>query len=70
VEGGSERSADPFRSAHLGRASARGKENGMATFKVVTPAGTSYGAPGADYELEMEGLGPVGAEIVEIPAGT
>jgi D-3-phosphoglycerate dehydrogenase len=42
----------------------------MATFKVVTPAGTSYAAPGASYDLEMEGLAPIGAEIVEIPAGT
>ncbi len=42
----------------------------MGKFKVVTPAGTSYGAAGADYDLEMEGLAPIGADIVEIPAGT
>ena len=42
----------------------------MAKFKVATPAGTSYGAPGANYDLEMEALAPIGAEIVEIPSGT
>lgn len=42
----------------------------MAKFKVVTPAGVSYGAAGAGYALELEALGPLGAEIVEIPAGT
>ena len=42
----------------------------MAKFKVVTPAGVSYGAPGASYELEMEALGPLGAEIVEVAAKT
>ena len=42
----------------------------MAKFKVVTPAGASFTAPGAGYDFEMEALGPVGAEIVEIPAGT
>jgi D-3-phosphoglycerate dehydrogenase len=41
----------------------------MPTFKIVTPAGTSYGMPGASYELEMEALTPIGAEIVEIKAG-
>ena len=40
----------------------------MAKFKVVTPAGTSYGAPGASYDYEMEALAPLGAEIVEIAA--
>jgi len=40
----------------------------MAKFKVVTPAGVGYGAPGASYELEMEALGPLGAEIVEVAA--
>ena len=40
----------------------------MATFKVVTPAGTSYGAPGASYDYELEALAPLGAEIVEIAA--
>ena len=42
----------------------------MAKFKVVTPAGVSYGTPGAGYELEMEALGPLGAEIVEVTAST
>jgi D-3-phosphoglycerate dehydrogenase / 2-oxoglutarate reductase len=42
----------------------------VAKFKVVTPAGTSYGMPGANYDLEMEALAPIGAEIVEIPSGT
>ena len=38
----------------------------MAKFKVVTPAGVGPGKPG--YELEMEALGPLGAEIVEVAA--
>ena len=42
----------------------------MAKFKVATPAGTSYGGPGANYDLELEALTPIGAEIVEIPSGT
>lgn len=42
----------------------------MAKFTVVTPAGASYGAPGAGYELEMEALTPLGAEIVEVAAAT
>ncbi len=42
----------------------------MARFRVVTPAGISFGVPGVGYESEMEALGPIGAEIVEIPAGT
>ena len=42
----------------------------MAKLKVVTPAGVSYGMPGAGYALEMEALESIGAEIVEIPAGT
>ena len=42
----------------------------MAKFKVVTPAGASFTVPGAGYDFEMEALGPVEAEIVEIPAGT
>jgi D-3-phosphoglycerate dehydrogenase len=44
------------------------KEDPMAKFTVATPAGTSYGAPGASYEYEMEALAPLGAEIVEIAA--
>ena len=39
----------------------------MAKFKVVTPAGPGAGA---DYKLEMEALDGIGAEIVEIPAGS
>ncbi|HVQ74439.1 MAG TPA: C-terminal binding protein [Candidatus Binatia bacterium] len=39
----------------------------MAKFKVVTPAGASFTT---GYQLEMEALDPLGAEIVEIPAGT
>ncbi|MGH7353296.1 MAG: C-terminal binding protein [Candidatus Rokuibacteriota bacterium] len=42
----------------------------MAKFKVVTPVGVSYGATGADYELELEALRSIGAEIVEIAAKT
>jgi len=42
----------------------------VAKFKVVTPAGLSFTMAGGGYELEMEALGPLGAEIVEIPAGT
>ena len=42
----------------------------MAKFTVATPAGTSYGAAGAEYGFEMEALSPIGAEMVEIPAGT
>ena len=42
----------------------------MAKFKVVTPAGSSYMTAGSSYSLEMEALAPLGAEIVEIPAGT
>jgi D-3-phosphoglycerate dehydrogenase len=42
----------------------------VAKFTVVTPAGVSYGTPGAGYELEMEALGPLGAEIVEVTAKT
>jgi D-3-phosphoglycerate dehydrogenase len=40
----------------------------MAKFKIVTPAGASYGTSGADYKLELEGLAPLDAEIVEIAA--
>ena len=40
----------------------------MAKFKVVTPAGASYGAPGGDYNYENEALAPIGAEIVEVGA--
>jgi D-3-phosphoglycerate dehydrogenase len=40
----------------------------VAKFKVVTPAGVGSGVPG--YELEMEALAPLGAEIVEVQAKT
>jgi D-3-phosphoglycerate dehydrogenase len=40
----------------------------MAKFKVATPAATSYGAPGASYDYELEALTPLGAEIAEIAA--
>ncbi len=40
----------------------------MAKFKVVTPAGANFGAPGGDYSYELEALMPVGAEIVEVNA--
>ncbi len=42
----------------------------MAKFRVVTPAGVSFTVPGGAYGFEMEALGPLGVEIVEIPAGT
>jgi D-3-phosphoglycerate dehydrogenase / 2-oxoglutarate reductase len=42
----------------------------MAPFKIVTPVGASFSVPGVGYKLEMEGLGAIAAEIVEIPAGT
>jgi len=38
----------------------------VARFKIVTPAGVSYGAAGGGYALEMEALVPLGAEIVEV----
>jgi D-3-phosphoglycerate dehydrogenase len=40
----------------------------VAKFKVVTPAGVSFTVAGGGYEYEMEGLAPLGAEIVEIAA--
>jgi D-3-phosphoglycerate dehydrogenase / 2-oxoglutarate reductase len=42
----------------------------MAKFKIVTPVGASFSVPGVGYELEMEGLAPIEAEIIEIAAGT
>ena len=42
----------------------------MARWKVVTPAGQSFSVPGGGYEFEMEALAPIGAEIVEVPAGS
>jgi D-3-phosphoglycerate dehydrogenase len=40
----------------------------VAKFKVVTPAGASFTTAGGGYELEMEALLPIGAEIVEVGA--
>jgi D-3-phosphoglycerate dehydrogenase len=42
----------------------------MAKYTVVTPGGTSYGPATTGYEFEMEALGPLGVEMVEIPPGT
>ena len=42
----------------------------MAKFKIVTPGGASYGGAGGGYKLEMEALGPIGADIVEIDAAS
>ena len=44
----------------------------MANFKVVTqkPSGITFDLAGGSYELEMESLGAIGAEIVEVPATT
>src|SRR5262245_36104113 len=42
----------------------------MAKFKIATPAGASFSVAGVGYKLEMEGLGALAAEIVEIPDGT
>jgi D-3-phosphoglycerate dehydrogenase len=41
----------------------------VAKFKIVTPVGASFSVPGVGYKLEMEALGPLDAEIVEIAAG-
>ena len=38
----------------------------MAKFKVATPTGASFTVAGGGYEIEMEALAPLGAEIVEI----
>ena len=40
----------------------------MAKFKVVTPAGANFGPTGGDYTYELEALGPIDAEIVEVNA--
>jgi D-3-phosphoglycerate dehydrogenase len=44
----------------------------LAKFKVVTqkPAGVTFDLAGGSYDLEMESLGPIDAEIVEIDAKT
>ena len=41
----------------------------MAKFKIVTPSADSFAVPGASYELEMEALQGLDADIVEVPAG-
>jgi D-3-phosphoglycerate dehydrogenase len=42
----------------------------MAKFRIVTPAGASFTVAGGGYELEMEALNGLGAEIVEAPTDT
>jgi len=40
----------------------------VAKFKIVTPAGASFTVAGGGYDLEMEALAGMDAEIVECPA--
>jgi D-3-phosphoglycerate dehydrogenase len=42
----------------------------MAKFKIVTPSADSFTVRGACYELEMEALQGLDADIVEVPAGS
>jgi len=42
----------------------------VAKFKIVTPGGASFTVPGSGYKLEMEALGSIGADIVEIDAAS
>ena len=42
----------------------------MAKFKIITPSADNFTVPGASYELEMEALQGLDAEIVEVPAGS
>jgi D-3-phosphoglycerate dehydrogenase len=56
--------------ARRGSGPARTGRRSVARFKVVTPAGISFGVPGVGYEAELEALQPIGAEIVEVPPGT
>ncbi len=42
----------------------------MAKFRIVTPAGASFTVAGGGYELEMEALNGLDAEIVEAPTDT
>src|SRR5690242_20634088 len=51
-----------------GKASTQGKE-GMAKFKIITPAGLSFSVAGG-YDYEMEALQGLDAEIVEAPKGS
>src|SRR5437879_6300942 len=48
----------------------RGRRKPMAKFKVVTPAGANFGPTGGDYTYELEALGPIDAEIVEVNASS
>src|SRR5215468_7285690 len=52
------------------RATSRPRRCHVAKFKVVTPMGASYTGAGGGYKLELEALGPIGAEIVEIDAAS
>src|SRR6202035_4664665 len=40
----------------------------MSKFRVLTPKGASFTAPGGGYAYEKEALDPVDAEIIEAPA--
>ena len=42
----------------------------MAKFKIITPSADSFTMSGASYELEMEALQGLDAEIVEVSAGS
>jgi D-3-phosphoglycerate dehydrogenase len=42
----------------------------VAKFKIATPAGASYSVAGVGYKVELEGLAPLDAEIVEVPGTT
>jgi D-3-phosphoglycerate dehydrogenase len=42
----------------------------MAKFKIITSSADSFTVPGAGYELEMEALQGLDAEIVEVSAGS
>src|SRR5215467_123061 len=47
----------------------RVREGVLAKFRIATPAGASY-TTASDYGYEMEALGPIDAEIYEIPPGS
>src|SRR5258708_211123 len=47
-----------------------GTEALVAKFKVVTPAGANFGAPGGNYTFELEALELLDAEIVEVDASS
>jgi D-3-phosphoglycerate dehydrogenase len=42
----------------------------MAKFKIITPSADNFTVPGASYELEMEALQGLDAEIVEVSAAS